>query len=371
MKRTFATGWHQVPDRLPQRTQPDHLAKFDWANLQQEKSNGSVVQRDVPSELSASLCDVLPRGSILKGIVRIPVPGPVSAPAPVSATTTTASAPGATLSSLPNNRRRLLSSSFAKPGTPLTRDREASLRFLASFDDKADSSPLPAGADATPERASLSHELRGKLTLGSEVSTSSSAAESHELEQGVGKFRKIGARACGAVFSEDVTSVVVKLAKDSDSAELWNDYYHHIAIRGNSANSRPGTLAYLIAVIIYVRRTWSPRSFSSQVQVTSSDPVLDPVIGPVQATSSTAVSAPVPTPALVPAPASTGHTIVFKNLSNLEAVVDAVRKAVADGDVVSGRHQLVFSPTGAETGQSRSSKLPRTAVTVLFRKFRD
>ncbi|KAK3360187.1 zinc finger protein-domain-containing protein [Lasiosphaeria hispida] len=70
------------------------------------------------------------------------------------------------------------------------------------------------------------------LSLHSQVSTSSSAAERHATAQ-VGSlkiFRKIGAGACGAVFGQDGKSLVYKLAKSGDGTELWNDYMMHSKI---------------------------------------------------------------------------------------------------------------------------------------------
>ena len=72
-------------------------------------------------------------------------------------------------------------------------------------------------------------ELHNALTLGSRVSASSGP------EPPVGSlktFRKIGAGACGAIFSQDgdENPVVIKLAKSSDHTELWNDYQMHAAI---------------------------------------------------------------------------------------------------------------------------------------------
>jgi len=65
------------------------------------------------------------------------------------------------------------------------------------------------------------------LSLKSQISTSSSAKTQAESQT---SFRKIGAGACGAVFAQDGKSVVFKLAKSSDNAELWNDYRMHVTI---------------------------------------------------------------------------------------------------------------------------------------------
>jgi hypothetical protein len=67
------------------------------------------------------------------------------------------------------------------------------------------------------------------LSLRSQISTSSSAAERHAKAQAEGQtaFRKIGAGACGSVFAQDGKSLVIKLAKSPDHTELWNDYQMH------------------------------------------------------------------------------------------------------------------------------------------------
>lgn len=68
------------------------------------------------------------------------------------------------------------------------------------------------------------------LSLRSQISTSSSAAERHaeaHAAEGQTAFRKIGAGACGVVFAQDGKSLVIKLAKSPDHAELWNDFQMH------------------------------------------------------------------------------------------------------------------------------------------------
>jgi hypothetical protein len=64
------------------------------------------------------------------------------------------------------------------------------------------------------------------LSLKSQISTSSSEAPTKSQTS----FRKIGAGACGAVFAQDRTSLVFKLAKSPDHTELWNDYRMHVQI---------------------------------------------------------------------------------------------------------------------------------------------
>ncbi|KAK3948856.1 zinc finger protein-domain-containing protein [Pseudoneurospora amorphoporcata] len=51
--------------------------------------------------------------------------------------------------------------------------------------------------------------------------------EQRAQAEGAKAFRKIGAGACGAIFAQEGQSVILKLAKDPSSAELWNDYSKH------------------------------------------------------------------------------------------------------------------------------------------------
>jgi hypothetical protein len=72
----------------------------------------------------------------------------------------------------------------------------------------------------------LDKELRQMLSLKSQISTSSSEAQTKSQTC----FRKIGAGACGVVFAQDRTSLVFKLAKSPDHTELWNNYRMHVKI---------------------------------------------------------------------------------------------------------------------------------------------
>lgn len=74
----------------------------------------------------------------------------------------------------------------------------------------------------------LDHELNRMLSLHSQISTTSTAAEEHQAAQvrDSDPFTKIGAGACGAVFAQQGRSIVAKLAK-TDEEFLWNDYKKH------------------------------------------------------------------------------------------------------------------------------------------------
>ncbi|KAK3497419.1 zinc finger protein-domain-containing protein [Neurospora hispaniola] len=135
------------------------------------------------------------------------------------------------------NRRRLFTSSetIANPiSLSLDADLESSLHLLSILEASTiPSSPTSPPKDKTPPRqeadASINHQLHHALSLHSQVSTSSSAAEREHRAQAneAHSFRKIGAGACGAIFAQEGKSVVVKLAKDPNSQELWNDFQQH------------------------------------------------------------------------------------------------------------------------------------------------
>ncbi|RKU48738.1 hypothetical protein DL546_000910 [Coniochaeta pulveracea] len=133
------------------------------------------------------------------------------------------------------SRRKLATSSefIADPTPPLWEvDAQTSLKLLALLENSTinDSDPPTSYPTATKD-SDLNNDLRRMLSIGSVVSTSSSAAERHNKAQrdGQNDFRKIGAGACGAVFAQDGKSIVVKLAKASDR-DLWNDYVMHTRI---------------------------------------------------------------------------------------------------------------------------------------------
>lgn len=71
-------------------------------------------------------------------------------------------------------------------------------------------------------------ELGRMLSIGSPIPYSPATAEVYQPHE----YRKIGAGACGAVFTASNTSssIAYKLGKTLDDSMLWNDYLMHIAI---------------------------------------------------------------------------------------------------------------------------------------------
>lgn len=78
---------------------------------------------------------------------------------------------------------------------------------------------------ASPQNPQVDKLLHRHLSLNNPISPSPQP-EPHQPP-----FRKIGAGACGVIFSRDGKSqVAIKLAKSPDPTELWNDYQKHITI---------------------------------------------------------------------------------------------------------------------------------------------
>ncbi|KAF4982130.1 hypothetical protein FZEAL_2190 [Fusarium zealandicum] len=104
-------------------------------------------------------------------------------------------------------------------------DLAANLELLSILE-HAPTEPL---SRSTSPQTVMDGELHRALTLDAVVSTTSSMARKNakaQQEQSDG-FKKVGAGACGAIFSQPGKSIVIKLAKSSDRDDLWNDYLMH------------------------------------------------------------------------------------------------------------------------------------------------
>ncbi|KIW16520.1 hypothetical protein PV08_06575 [Exophiala spinifera] len=129
-------------------------------------------------------------------------------------------------------RRFIASSSDYEPPmtTEFEEDLTANLRLLSLLENPS-SSP---SAQSLPEPQQKQIELARMLSIKSVISTTSSFAEeqSKANESSVRTFRKIGAGACGIVFTVDGQSLSYKIGKtlDDDDA-LFNDYTMHQTIK--------------------------------------------------------------------------------------------------------------------------------------------
>jgi hypothetical protein len=137
-----------------------------------------------------------------------------------------------------SNRRRLNTYSESTPSllvsSTFDEDVAANLRlyilleFLAdnntNANTNANTSASFGGPGSNDTRLQDSdYELNRMLSLHREVSTTSSTARHDAVqERDEESFKKIGARACGAIFAQNGRSLVVKLAK-SHEEDLWND----------------------------------------------------------------------------------------------------------------------------------------------------
>ncbi|KAH7160455.1 zinc finger protein-domain-containing protein [Dactylonectria estremocensis] len=82
---------------------------------------------------------------------------------------------------------------------------------------------------ANMELLNILEPLNQALALNHVTSTRSTVAkrQSEAQHEQSGDFKKIGAGACGIIFAQRGKSMVIKLAKNSDSNELWNDFLQH------------------------------------------------------------------------------------------------------------------------------------------------
>ncbi|KAL0475100.1 zinc finger domain-containing protein [Neurospora intermedia] len=87
--------------------------------------------------------------------------------------------------------------------------------------------PSPLPATRSHEESVLDKSLRLALSLHSTSPSSFFTEEENHAPTTPCPYRKIGAGACGAIFAQEGKSVVVKLAKDPSSQELWNDFQQH------------------------------------------------------------------------------------------------------------------------------------------------
>ncbi|EGO52010.1 hypothetical protein NEUTE1DRAFT_114027 [Neurospora tetrasperma FGSC 2508] len=87
--------------------------------------------------------------------------------------------------------------------------------------------PSPLPATRSHEESVLDKSLRLALSLHSTSPSSFFTEEENHAPTTPCPYRKIGAGACGAIFAQEGKSVVVKLAKDPNSKELWNDFQQH------------------------------------------------------------------------------------------------------------------------------------------------
>lgn len=88
--------------------------------------------------------------------------------------------------------------------------------------------PLNASEAALLDIYRIDSSSTPKVSLYDDISMYSSTPE----PQSTTAYRKIGAGTCGAVFAQGGNSkgLAFKLAKVSDSPELWNDYVRHTTI---------------------------------------------------------------------------------------------------------------------------------------------
>ena len=97
----------------------------------------------------------------------------------------------------------------------------ANMQLLSILDDEAEASIPPPGAD------SLELRLGRMLSVGSVISTTSSFAEEQDTGAKTGveaaPYKLIGWGACGAVYTQDGSTKVLKVAK-TDDQQLWIDY---------------------------------------------------------------------------------------------------------------------------------------------------
>ncbi|OHE93202.1 hypothetical protein CORC01_11519 [Colletotrichum orchidophilum] len=96
------------------------------------------------------------------------------------------------------------------------------MELLSLLDEVSETSSRPKS------RTSLETDLKRMLSIRTVVSTNSSEAAQNSDHD---TYTKIGAGACGAIFSLDGSTTAIKLGKVADSMELWTDYKMHIIIR--------------------------------------------------------------------------------------------------------------------------------------------
>lgn len=128
--------------------------------------------------------------------------------------------------------------------TELDKDLDASLRLPELLETSTipyevltattrSGAPSEGATLASSDTQNINNDLHRMLSVHSETSACSPAAEQHSHAQaqarGAEAFRKIGGGACGAVFAQDGKPLVAKLAK-GDHLELWNDYIMHAKI---------------------------------------------------------------------------------------------------------------------------------------------
>ncbi|KAK3355494.1 zinc finger protein-domain-containing protein [Neurospora tetraspora] len=124
---------------------------------------------------------------------------------------------------MPRQFRHNLSSSSSKPYPPA--ELEALLK-----ESELPGPPTPLPTKSSHEESVLDKNLRLALSLHSTSPSSSSAEEENHTPADDAPYLKIGAGACGAIFAQAGGSAIVKLAKDPNNPELWNDFRQHVKI---------------------------------------------------------------------------------------------------------------------------------------------
>lgn len=122
-----------------------------------------------------------------------------------------------------SQRRSKMLSEASSTGTRSTSYQSAllaNMQLLSLLDDEAEASIPPPDAD------SLELRLGRMLSVGSVISITSSIAEEQDAGAKTGveaaPYKLIGWGACGAVYTQDGSTKVLKLAK-TDDEQLWID----------------------------------------------------------------------------------------------------------------------------------------------------
>lgn len=90
----------------------------------------------------------------------------------------------------------------------------------------------PAPPHFLHELDDIELDLRSMLSANTVVSTSSSndRRQAEAQMSATTNFTKIGAGACGVILAQDGTTNIIKLAKDPESDDLWNEFTKHSII---------------------------------------------------------------------------------------------------------------------------------------------